>query len=98
MVEPSNPPKYKLVDNLRPPCSACGKPLSRRSGSTDLRRAIKQIRPRISPRPDLNGARCTSDRAAIAFQTVAVNIPPKRYCYKRNNGKPEPQRTMRPPE
>jgi hypothetical protein len=24
MVEP---PKYKLVDNLRPPCSGCGKPL-----------------------------------------------------------------------
>ena len=21
------PPKYKLVVNLRPPCSACGKPL-----------------------------------------------------------------------
>jgi hypothetical protein len=61
-------------------------------------REIKQIRPRISPRPDLIGARCTSDRAAIAFQAVAVNIPPKRYCYKRNNGKPEPQRTMRPPE
>jgi hypothetical protein len=27
MVEPPIPPKYKLVDNLRPPCSACGKPL-----------------------------------------------------------------------
>lgn len=27
MVEPPEPPKYKLVDNLRPPCSACGKPL-----------------------------------------------------------------------
>jgi hypothetical protein len=27
MVEPPKPPKYKLVDNLRPPCSACGKPL-----------------------------------------------------------------------
>jgi len=27
MVEPPKPPKYKLVDNLRPPCSACGRPL-----------------------------------------------------------------------
>ena len=27
MVEPPKPPKYKLVDSLRPPCSACGKPL-----------------------------------------------------------------------
>lgn len=22
-----NPPKYKFVDNLRPPCSKCGRPL-----------------------------------------------------------------------
>ena len=27
MVEAHKPPKDKLVDNLRPPCSGCGKPL-----------------------------------------------------------------------
>jgi hypothetical protein len=32
---------------------------------------LKKIRPRISPRPDLYGARFTSDRAAIGFYIVA---------------------------
>jgi hypothetical protein len=39
----------------------------------------KKIRPRISPEPDLYGARCTSDRAAIKIYivtTVAAVKPP----------------------
>jgi hypothetical protein len=34
--------------------------------------AIKKIRPRISPRPDLYGARFTSDRAAISFHIATT--------------------------
>jgi len=33
IVEPPKPPKCKLVDNLRPPCSACGKPLMLTGGA-----------------------------------------------------------------
>jgi hypothetical protein len=51
----------------------------------------KNIRPRIAPRPDLNGARCTSDRAAISIYIATtdadVKLPLLRHCCKCSSGK-----------
>ena len=57
---------------VRDPCaSARGRPYST-SSCAGCGNGLKKVRPRISPRPDLTGARGTSARAAISFYIVTT--------------------------